>query len=335
LKRISPSGGKSLPAARSELLLATPPESTAPTDARGLSKTAGRFYVLAAAILWSTSGLFAKAPLFDDWPETDRGPLLAFWRAAFAAMVLLPMVRRPRWKPGLVPLAVSFTLMNTTYLLGMTLTTAANAIWLQSTAPWWVFLMAVFILHEPIVRRDLIPLVFGLLGVGLILGFEFSRGTGHGTTGVLCGLASGFFFSSVIVCLRGLRGENPAWLVALCHLVAAACLFPWVVSRGIWPSIPQLAVLAGFGALQMATPYLCMMRGLQSVGSQEAVGIGLLEPVLLPLWVLLMWGEMPSWWTVVGAVLILAGLLLRYFVLARLAGRSPPTVAGGPARTGN
>ena len=131
--------------------------------------------------------------------------------------------------------------------MGMTLTTAANAIWLQSTAPWWVFLMAVFILREPIVRRDLIPLVFGLLGVGLILGFEFSQGTGHGTTGVICGLASGFFYSSVLICMRSLRGENPVWLVALCHLVAAGCLLPWMLSRGTWPSVPQLVVLAAFG----------------------------------------------------------------------------------------
>ena len=76
-------------------------------------------------------------------------------------------------------------------------------------------------------------------------------------------------------------------------------------------------------ALQMAAPYLFMMRGLQSVSPQEAVGIGLLEPVLLPLWVLLVWGEVPAWWTVAGAALILAGLLLRYFVLSRLAKRSP------------
>jgi drug/metabolite transporter (DMT)-like permease len=127
----------------------------------------------------------------------------------------------------------------------------------------------------------------------------------------------------VIICMRGLRGENPVWLVALCHLVAAGCLLPWMLARGTWPSVPQLLVLAVFGALQMATPYLCMMRGLQSVSPQEAVGIGLLEPVLLPLWVLLVWGEVPSWWTVAGAGLILTGLLLRYFVLSWLAKRSP------------
>jgi drug/metabolite transporter (DMT)-like permease len=117
-----------------------------------------------------------------------------------------------------------------TYLSAMTLTTAANAIWLQSTAP------------------------FGVLLVSL----------------------------------------------------------PWVVRLGIWPTPAQLAVLAAFGALQMAVPYLCLIRGLRGIGSQEAVALGLLEPVLMPLWVCLVWGEQPACWTVVGAMLILAGLGVRY-----------------------
>ena len=111
------------------------------------SKLAGRLSIVAAAILWSSSGLFAKWPIFDVWPAETRGIQLAFWRAFFAALVLLPTVRRPRWRLGLVPLAIAFTLMNVTYLTAMSRTTAANAIWLQSTCPWWVFLFSVLLLR--------------------------------------------------------------------------------------------------------------------------------------------------------------------------------------------
>jgi drug/metabolite transporter (DMT)-like permease len=55
----------------------------------------GRLLVLVAAVLWSTSGLFAKATTFEIWPAADRGVILAFWRAAFAGVLLLPAVRRP------------------------------------------------------------------------------------------------------------------------------------------------------------------------------------------------------------------------------------------------
>ena len=78
----------------------------------------------------------------------------------------------PRWRPACVPLTVAFTAMNITYLSALALTTAANAIWLQSTAPWWVFLIGVLLLREPVDRRNLIPLVFGFVGVSTILLFE-------------------------------------------------------------------------------------------------------------------------------------------------------------------
>ncbi len=304
-------------------------EGDAPSSLPVVSKLAGRVQVLAAALLWSSGGLFAKAPIFTDWPAEIRGPTLAFWRGLFAALVLLPLVRRPRWRPGLVPLGVAFTTMNISYLTALTLTTAANAIWLQSTAPWWVFLIGVVLLREPVDRRDLVPLGFGFLGVGIILLFESQ---GQAATGVVMGVVSGVSYACVVVFIRRLRGENPAWLVALNHTVAVVVLLPWVVHVGRWPSLGQLAVLAGFGVIQMAIPYVLLMRGLRGIGSQEAVAIGLAEPILLPLWVYLVWGETPAWWTLVGAALILVGLALRYVVLeswqsasAAPRGESPPS----------
>jgi drug/metabolite transporter (DMT)-like permease len=268
--------------------------------------------MLAAALMWSTSGLFAKAPIFADWSDEVRGPLLAFWRATFAALVLVPLVRRPRWRPGLVPLALAFTGMNVTYLTAMTLTTAANAIWLQNTAPGWVFVIGVLLLGEPVVRRDLIPLGFGLVGIGLIVLLE---ARGHAQAGVFLGIAAGVCYGGVVLCMRRLRQENAAWLVALSHAAAAIALFPWVVSLDRWPSAGQLAVLAAFGVVQMAVPYVLLIRALRGISSQEAVAIGLVEPVLMPVWVYGIWNERPAWWTIAGAALILTGLVWRYVVL--------------------
>jgi drug/metabolite transporter (DMT)-like permease len=109
-------------------------------------------------------------------------------------------------------------------------------------------------------------------------------------------------------------------LVALNHAVAALALLPWILYVGQWPSPTQLVVLAAFGALQMAIPYTFMIRGLRSISTQEAVGIALIEPVLNPLWVFLLGLETPAWWTLVGAALILVGLLLRYVVWELLLG---------------
>jgi drug/metabolite transporter, DME family len=279
--------------------------------------------MVGAVVLWSLSGLFAKAPLFDEWPEADRGALLAFWRAVFATTVLLPLVRRARFRRGLIPLTLSFAGMNLTYLTAMSLSTAANAIWLQMTAPLWVFLFGLVLFREKIAGREAVPLVFGLAGVGTILLFEFLREAAPQRTGVVCGVASGACYGGVIVMMHRMREENHAWLVAVCHAVTAAILLPVVVRLGVRPSFAQLAVLACFGAFQMALPYIFLMRALRTISGQEAIGIGLIEPLLVPLWVLLAWGEMPDWWTLAGGAMILSGLSVRYFLLERPRGAEP------------
>jgi len=149
-----------------------------------------RLFILAAAVLWSMSGFFAKAPIFDAWPkEVDgwpvRGPLLAFWRTSFASLILFPMVRRPRWTVKLIPTTLIFAAMSVTYLTAMTKTSAANAIWLQNTAPVWIFLVGVFVLGDFVHRRDWWLLGFALAGVGLILAFELR---GQAIDGTLYGL---------------------------------------------------------------------------------------------------------------------------------------------------
>jgi drug/metabolite transporter (DMT)-like permease len=289
------------------------PATAALSDARG--SLAARLALVAAALLWSTSGLFAKAPIFDDWGPDVRGPALAFWRAVFAGGLLVPLVRRPRFRPALLVMPLCFAAMNVTYLSAMTFTTAANAIWLQSTAPAWVFLIGVLALGEMVSRRDVMLLVFAALGVGLILCYELPRtgsDSGDSRIGVLLALAAGITYAGVVSFLRALRSEDAVWLVVVNHLVTALVILPYIIHKGLWPTPTQLAVLAAFGLLQMGLPYVLFARALRTVPSQEAAGIVLLEPVLQPLWVYLAWGEPPAWWTLAGAGLILAGLVVRY-----------------------
>jgi DME family drug/metabolite transporter len=271
----------------------------------------GRLLIVVAALLWSSGGFFAKAPLFEGWP----GPVLAFWRAAWASVILLPMVRRWQWSWKLIPMIATFAAMNWTYLSAMTRGEAANAIWLQSTAPVWVFLVNAVWLRERIQARDWLLLLFGGAGVALILACEIR---GDHREAVYYGLLSGLFYAGVVLSLRQLRDFDASWLVALNHLGAALFFSPFVATHPeYWPQGKQWFLLAGFGILQMGLPYVCFARGLKSVPSHEASGIGLLEPVLLPLWVYVAWHNAsnytpPRWWTLAGAGLILIGLLVRY-----------------------
>jgi drug/metabolite transporter (DMT)-like permease len=274
--------------------------------------TTARLLIVAAAVLWSSSGLFAKAPHFIGWP----GPALAFYRAAFACLILWPLVRSPAWSWRLIPMALCFAAMNYTYLTAMVKGTAANAIWLQSTAPAWVMVVGVFVLREPASHRDWSMLLLCSLGIGLILMCELTTSvpsqTGHRAEAVVWGLLSGVLYAGVILMLRVLRNQDSAWLSAINHTVTVAALMPFLASFPIRPDRTQLWLLAGFGIFQMGLPYFLFARGLRSLPSHQASLIGLVEPVLVPIWVYLAWGEMPQWWTLAGAGLILAGLSLRF-----------------------
>ncbi len=274
----------------------------------------GRWLVVIAAVMWSTSGLFAKSPWFDNWPIAGRGIQFAFWRALFAGLIVLPLARRPQWSWKLVPMVATFLLMNVFYLGAMTRTTAANAIWLQSTAPFWVFLIGTLVLHEPVHRLDIVRLLFGAAGVGLILNFELR---GEAWLGTLLGLASGVTYAGVVLSLRQLRTFDAPFLIAVNHLFTAAALLPVVWWLGVWPSGIQWPALIGFGVVQMGIPYVLFTRGLRHIPSHEAAGLGLLEPLLVPLWVWIAWHhhphyQAPNWWTLVGGALILTGLAIRY-----------------------
>lgn len=269
-----------------------------------------RLLVVVAAVLWSTSGFFAKAPYFVGW----SGPQIAFWRALFAGVALVPLVRRPQWDWKLVPMTLLFAAMNYTYLTAMVKGSAANAIWLQCTAPVWVLLVGVLVFGEHAIWRDWLLVLFASAGVGVILHYE-SRGAALEAVG--WGLAAGVCYAGVVLSLRQLRALDAVWLAALNNLVTAAVLAPVALAGAKFPSGMQWVLLVAFGVLQIAAPYVFFARGLRSISGHEATGIGMLEPLLVPLWVYLAWGDRPAWWTLAGGGLILLGLMIRYLEPSR------------------
>jgi len=113
-----------------------------------------------------------------------------------------------------------------------------------------------------------------------------------------------------------MRHMESAWLVALNHIVTALVLAPFAFGGTHFPSGIQWLLLAGLGMVQMGLPYVCFARGLRSIPGHEAAGIGLVEPILVPVWVFLAWGDQPAPWTLVGGGFILAGLAVRYLTPA-------------------
>lgn len=285
---------------------------------------AGRLYILLAALLWSLSGAFTKAltqpTVFGVHEPTierlDLGAVqvpiqVAFYRAFFAGLVLVPTLRPAdlRVKPMMFAMLLCFALMNATFISAQALGTAANAILLQNSAPFWMLLASVYWLGEKTSRRGVLSLAAGLAGVGVIILGEWSGGN---LLVVGIGLLSGFTYAGVIVGLRVLRDLNAAWLTVWNQLLGSLILLPLVLPLQA-PSWPQLATLFLFGALQLGLPYWLMARGLRTVSAPEAGALTLLEPILTPIWTYCVAGEVPQAWTFLGGTIILTALAYRYW----------------------
>lgn len=294
------------------------------------SLRSSRALLLAAALLWSLGGVLAKNEWIERIPIDARGPLLACYRALFAAVCLIPFVnwRRVRWRRGLLPMALSYAVMNGLYVSAMTRTTAAAAIFLQYTATAWAVLLGWLLLRERVRRGDLAAIAFAVAGIVCIV---VAESTGATAAGNLLGMGSGLAYAGVVVGLRGLRDEDPFWLIFVNNVVGGLALLPWVLSMDVRLDAGQWSIIAAFGMIQMAIPYVLFARAVRGVSAHEAALLTIIEAVLNPLWVLLFVGEFPPGSTWLGGGLIVAGLLLRYTLFApRLSHHDPVLEQAAP-----
>jgi DME family drug/metabolite transporter len=265
--------------------------------------------ILAAAVLFSTSGAGIKACGFGAWQ-------LGGWRAGIAALtvwLLLPEARRD-WNPRLLPAALSLALMHLSFVWSGKTTTAANAILIQSAAPVWVLLAAPLVLREAIRPRDAVTVLVCAAGLALLLRAPESPtalspdiGTGN-----LIGFAASVFWASAILGLRALRDGGAAAAVAMGNAIAFAVALPFQFAGGGFRTGPasDWAIVAALGAVQSGLAYVCFVIGLRRVEAVRASLIALLEPVLNPVWVWLLFrSERPGPVALLGGGLVLLASL--------------------------
>jgi drug/metabolite transporter (DMT)-like permease len=282
-------------------------------DEPPLSHGRARLFVLSAALLWSTSGAFTKILLKDtvfhlNDPKIEPMPI-AFYRAVGAAAIMWPFLRRRdvSFHPMMILTALCFAAMSALFVKALAEHTAANAIFLQYTAPMWMYLACVLFLKEPADKPGFVAVLIGLAGVAFIVadGWQADK-----LDIVAVALGSGVTYAGVLIGLRVLRDRAPRWLTTVNLTTTALVLLPFACLKPL-PSWPQLGVLFLYGSLQMALPYWLIARGLKRVSPQEAGTLTLLEPLLNPVWAYLVSPktEQVRWPTWIGGALILAALL--------------------------
>jgi drug/metabolite transporter (DMT)-like permease len=198
----------------------------------------------------------------------------------------------------LVAIAYAFTVV--LFVVATKLTTAANAIFIQDTAPLWVLVLSPWLLDERPTRGEL--LAVPIFGVGLALFFLDELTPGQ-TFGNLVALGSGVAFALSIMGLRGLRERGPAALVWGNAIAAAATLPLW--GRGPAATPTDLGILLYLGVFQLGLAYLCFSRGVSGTPAIEASLLVLVEPVLNPIWTFLIAGERMGPWAIAGGAVVL------------------------------
>ena len=273
-------------------------------------------FLLLAALCWSLGGVLIKRV---DWPPLA----VAGGRGLIAAMFLAATTRGLKftWSPVQLGAAVAYAATTVLFVVANKLTTAANAILLQYTAPVWIALLGAWFLGERATRADWATVGAVLAGMALFFadGLQF-----HGVTGNVLALASGVSFALMILTLsRQKNSGGPVESIILGNLIAFVIGLPFML-RAPLPSPGGLAALGVLGVVQLGISYWLYARALKHVTALEAVLVPVVEPILNPVWVLLALGEKPSGLALVGGVIVLTAVTARALASVRAGGAPVP-----------
>jgi drug/metabolite transporter (DMT)-like permease len=268
--------------------------------------------MVVAAICWSSGGyLVRQLSIQGAWE-------IVFWRSVFMVLfvagVLLAMhgkrmpqaVRAVGW-PGLASgtfLACTFFF----FIASLTRTTVANTFVLMSVSPFLAAIAGRLLLREPVPGRTWIAMTVAFAGI--VVMFAESMDAGR-LVGNLLALGVSCFFAAQVTVLRKYH--------------ATVDMLPQVMIAGVL----SLVVLAVLGCVQLGTGCLLATAASRHLTATELGLLGLLEPILGPIWVWALMGEHPGTATLFGGAIVLSAVIANE-VVAAWRTRGGATSAGVP-----
>lgn len=257
--------------------------------------------LIGAALCWSLGGVLIK------WVPLSALAIAGI-RSAFAAAVVYAAFPRMKftWSVHQVAGAAAFATTMITFVLATKMTTAANAVLLQYTAPAWVALFSAWFLKEKPTRSDWVVI---LLVTGGMLLFFMDKLSAAGVAGNLWGIASGFSFAWVILLTRRQQDTSPFISIFLGNVLTALICLPFMFQE--MPDIQGWTGLVLLGVVQMGAAYILFGLATKYITALDAAIILLIEPVMNPVWTYLAIGEVPGPMAVLGGVIILASITFR------------------------
>ncbi len=271
-------------------------------------------FLILAAMLWSTGGVMIKELTWD--------PLaILVGRNIFSSLLLLAYLRRfpTKWTRWKITAAAAHILTSFLFITSTKLTTAANAIFLQYTAPVYLVLLAFWFLREKPSRTDWISMVTIFAGMLLFFGDKLSA---NGLYGNILAALGGVTMAVMTVALRAQKDGIPAESILIGQLAAAILGFPLIL-RESW-TVTNWLIILYLGIFQIGVAFLLFTTAIKHVPAIQATLISTLEPVLNPVWVFLFVGEEPGTFALAGGLVVLAGIAINAIGSARAAAQPAP-----------
>ncbi|MDD3179057.1 MAG: DMT family transporter [Opitutaceae bacterium] len=258
--------------------------------------------LLLAALCWSLGGLLIK---WVEWPPLAVAGGRGFIAAAF--LVITHRRLRFTWSPIQLGAAAAYAACTISFVAATKLTTAANAILLQYTAPVWVALLGAWFLREHATRADWFAIAATFAGMALFFadGLQFT-----GVLGNVIAVISGLCFAGMAVLMRKQKEGSVVESIILGNLIAGIVGSPFII-RAPALSPDGWMALTVLGTVQLGLSYLFYSRAIKHVTALEAVLLPVIEPILNPVWVMLFLGEKPGRFALLGGVIVLGAVTWR------------------------
>jgi drug/metabolite transporter (DMT)-like permease len=266
-------------------------------------------YVVAAATLWSSAGLFIK------WIHLDPISIL-FYRSLFAAITFAFIFRRSILKTNKTMwISVAFyTPLLIAFVISTKLTTAANAIFLQYTAPSIVLLLEPIVFGTKWTKINVYTILFCMVGMALFFVDKFST-SGSGI-GIFLASLSGLLLAGLILSQKTNDKFYQNNTIFWGNIMVCLATSPWIISKP-FPVGIDLGLLVILGVGQLALGFYLFIKGQVNLSAFESSIISMLEPLLNPIWVIIGYGELPSIWAWIGGSIIITTLTIRMIIVEK------------------
>jgi drug/metabolite transporter (DMT)-like permease len=260
-----------------------------------------------AAILWSTGGLFVKLLTLDAFT-------ILFYRSFYAALLFIIIFRKQLLKVNKLTFvsALFYAPLLICFVSATKLTTAANAIFLQYTAPAFILILEPFFVRTKLLKINVITVILTFLGMILFLFDDFSNP--ENIWGIILALGSGVVLTGLLLSQKMNAPVYQPGAVFWGNILVCLISLPWFIQNP-YPDVTQNSYLLILGFGQLGLGFALFVYGQKHLPAIESSLISMLEPVLNPIWVIIWYGEIPGLFAVAGGTLILITLIYRMLYL--------------------